>query len=94
MKKTLLALYYGLLILVLTSQAIYTVYRLGSTVGHGEKLGQLQQQQYSLNQELQTLRAEHSSTTALTTVSETTQDSYLPIQKPIILSVSDSVASR
>jgi hypothetical protein len=94
MKKTLIALYYGLLILVLTSQAIYTVYRLGSTVGHGEKLGQLQQQLYSLNQELQLLRAEHSNATALTTVSQTAQDSYLPIQKPIILSVSDSVASR
>lgn len=94
MKKPLLALYYGLLILVLASQAIYTVYRLGGTVGHGEKLGALQQQHQTLTKELQVLQETHSTTTALTTLATTVEDGYQPIQKPIILTVSDSVASR
>jgi len=83
--KKLIAFYYGLLILVLASQAIYTVYKLGGTVGQGEKLGLLQQQ---------VLRETYSRATALTPLAETVETDYQPIQKPIILTVSSSVASR
>ncbi|HCR81125.1 MAG: hypothetical protein UY13_C0002G0355 [Candidatus Pacebacteria bacterium GW2011_GWB1_47_8] len=92
--KKLIAFYYGLLILVLASQAIYTVYKLGGTVGQGEKLGLLQQQQQTLSQQLQVLRETYSRATALTPLAETVETDYQPIQKPIILTVSSSVASR
>ncbi|EKD23051.1 MAG: hypothetical protein ACD_83C00081G0001, partial [uncultured bacterium] len=40
--KKIIKFYYLILILVIASQAIYTVYRLSGTVGQGKKLSQLQ----------------------------------------------------
>lgn len=93
MKKRLLFVYYAVLILVLSCQAIYTVYKLGGTIGQGEKLGSLQQEQQALEKELRLLQETHSTETALTTLAESAED-YQPIQKPIILSTVESVASR
>ena len=94
MKKRLVFLYYSLLILVLSCQAMYTVYKLGGTIGQGERLSLLQQKQIGLEKELQTLQESRSAATALTAVAQAAETEYQPIHKPIIISVGDSVASR
>jgi hypothetical protein len=93
MKKSIV-FFYGLLILILSCQAIYTVYKLGGTIGQGEKLSRLEQEQQSLASQLQILREEHSSATALTTLASETDTTYQPIRQPIIISVTDNVALR
>jgi len=92
--KKIAKFYYFLLILVIASQAIYTVYRLGGTVGQGKKISQLQQQQFDLEKELQILEEEHYSQFSLTNLADNQTEGYHAIQKPIILSTVDSVASR
>mgnify|MGYP003332432160 CR=1 FL=1 len=94
MKKNLVAIYYFVLILILSSQAVYTVYRLGGTVGQGEKLRSLQQQQVALEKDLQLLQESHYQTNSLASLQEEDTAGYHAIQKPIIIGVSDSVASR
>lgn len=92
--KKMLKFYYLVLILVLSCQALYTVYKLGGTVGQGERMSHLQQQQAELNKELQVVQENRFHAGALTTLAEQTAEGYQPIQAPIILSAVDSVASR
>lgn len=93
MKKTLLTVYYAALVLVLLSQAVYTVYKLGGTVGQGERLKHLQQEQIALEKDLQTVREERHTATSLTLLSQEA-DEYQTIRKPIAISAVESVASR
>lgn len=93
MKKHLFTAYYAVIILVLMSQAVYTVYKLGGTVGQGEKLKHLQEQQVAMEKDLQEVREERYSQTSLTALSEKT-DEYQAIRKPIAVSAGESVASR
>lgn len=94
MKKRLIFFYYAALILVLSCQAMYTVYKLGGTIGQGEKLQHLQQQQAGLEKNLQELQETRSQHTSLTTLSQVTPDGYTAISTPIIVSAAQSVASR
>jgi ubiquinone biosynthesis protein Coq4 len=94
MKKNLIVIYYAVLILVLSSQAIYTVYRLGGTVGQGEKLHRLQQQQLALEKELQLLQEKHYSQNSLAAITPEDTAGYHTIERPIIISAGESVASR
>lgn len=93
MKKTLFTVYYAIIILVLMSQAVYTVYKLGGTVGQGERLKHLQEQQVAMEKDLQKVQEERYSAASLTTLSQAT-DEYQAIRKPIALSAAESVASR
>ncbi|OGJ38636.1 MAG: hypothetical protein A2383_00125 [Candidatus Pacebacteria bacterium RIFOXYB1_FULL_39_46] len=92
--KKIIKFYYLILILVIASQAIYTVYRLSGTVGQGKKLSQLQQQQTIFEEELQILQEKRSTQFSLTKLAETRTADYLTIGKPIILNNTESVASR
>ncbi|MFH2118199.1 MAG: hypothetical protein ABII10_00455 [Candidatus Paceibacterota bacterium] len=92
--KKIIKFYYLILILVIASQAIYTVYRLSGTVGQGKKLSQLQQQQIIFEENLQILQEERASQFSLTKLAETQTTGYLAIGKPIILNTAESVASR
>lgn len=94
MKKHLVLFYYSLLILMLSCQAMYTVYKLGGTIGQGEKLSLLQQKQIGLEKKLQALQESRFASTALTAVAQAAETEYQSIQKPIIIRSGDSVASR
>lgn len=94
MKKTVITIYYAILILVLSSQAVYTVYKLGGTVGQGDKLRHLQQQQVALEKELQEVREQRYIQASLTALTDEDLVGYQPIRKPILLSAVQSVASR
>lgn len=88
-----LTLYYVVLILILSFQAMYTVYKLGGTIGQGENIRQLQHKQAVLTQELQTLRETRSGSLSLTTLAENTPDDYTAIREPIIVTQTESVAA-
>jgi len=94
MKQRLVIFYYAVLILILSSQAIYTVYQLGGTIGQGEKLHSLQQQQVALEKDLQLLQEAKYEHTALNTLTDEDTADYHAIQKPITLTNTESVASR
>lgn len=94
MKKRLITIYYTILILILSSQAVYTVYRLGGTVGQGKTLHNLQQQQVALETELQLLEETKYTTTSLASIEDEDTADYQAIGQPIIISTTDSVASR
>ncbi|HEX9817694.1 MAG TPA: hypothetical protein VGA89_02270 [Patescibacteria group bacterium] len=91
--KKFIKLYYLLLILLISSQAIFTVYRLSGTISQGKKLSQLQRQQTEMEEELRILEEKHFSQNSLTRLASQTED-YWPIQKPIVLTKGESVASR
>jgi hypothetical protein len=92
--KKIVKFYYLILILVVASQAIYTVYRLSGTTGQGKKISQLQQEQLALEKELQVLQEERFAQFSLTNLADTQTDGYQAISEPIILSAVESVASR
>lgn len=94
MKQRLVFCYYAALILILSCQAMYTVYRLGGTIGQGEKIKHLQQQQAELEADLQNLQESRSSITSLTELSAATPEGFIAIQQPVIISGAESVASR
>lgn len=94
MKQRLTILYYAALILILSSQAVYTVYRLGGTVGQGEKLHSLQKQQIALEKDLQILAETKYTLTSLIGITNEDTADYQAIAKTIIIGNNESVASR
>lgn len=92
--KTGIKLYYTLLITFIVVQAISTVYQLGGTIGHGEKITNLQQEYSVKKYELSLLQEEKHKTHSLTALAITEDDSYHPIGKPITLIESTNLALR
>ena len=86
--------YYTLLAIFVASQAITTVYQLGSTIGHGEKITKLEQEMFVKEKELAVLQEQKHQTYSLTALAITDNDSYHPIGKPITLLESTNLASR
>ncbi|MBT4124291.1 MAG: hypothetical protein HN981_04890 [Candidatus Pacebacteria bacterium] len=92
--KTGIKLYYTLLITFIVVQAVSTVYQLGGTIGHGEKITNLQQEYSVKKYELSLLQEEKYKSHSLTALAIIEDDSYHPIGKPITLIESSNLASR
>ncbi|MFZ5437793.1 MAG: hypothetical protein ACOZAK_01970 [Patescibacteria group bacterium] len=92
--KLSVKVYYVMLALIISAQAITTVYQLGSTIGHGEKISKLEQTVASKEKQLSLLQEEKYQTYSLTALAIREDDSYHPIGKPITLLESNSLASR
>ncbi len=86
--------YYSLIAMAIIFQAITTVYQLGSTIGHGEKISNLTKEVTAKEKELAILEEKKYQTYSLTALAITSDDSYHPIGKPITLFESSSLASR
>jgi hypothetical protein len=86
--------YYVLLVTLITVQAVSTVYQLGSTIGHGEKISNLEVEAFEKEKELSLIKEEKYQTHSLTALAINENDSYHPIGKPITLLESSSLASR
>lgn len=86
--------YYALLVILIAVQAITTVYQLGSTIGHGERISNLENEVFTKEKELSLIKEERYQTYSLTALAINEDDSYHPIGKPITLLESSSLASR
>lgn len=86
--------YYVMLALLIAGQAITTVYQLGSTIGHGEKISKLEQVVEDKEKQLSLIQEQKNQTYSLTALAITEDDSYHPIGKPITLLDSNSLALR
>jgi len=82
--KVSLKIYYGLLLLILAAQAISTVYQLGGTIGHGEKLTQLQQEYQLKEKELALLKEKKHNLASLTISAMNESDLYQPIVNQLL----------
>lgn len=92
--KALLKFYYLSLGVIIAVQAVSTVYQLGGTIGHSEKLTSLQTHYTHLEKELTLLQEQKYTTTSLTALAIEDNDSYYPIGKPLTLVDTGKLASR
>ena len=85
--------YYTMLVIFIAIQAVSTVYQLGSTIGHGEKITKLENEIFDKEKNLSILQERKHQTYSLTALAITEDDSYHPIGRPITLLGSDNLAS-
>lgn len=89
-----LKVYYVTLLALIAFQAVTTVYQLGSTIGHGEKISKLEKEVNAQEKQLAIFQEQKHQTYSLTALAITGDDTYHPIGKPITLLESTSLASR
>lgn len=85
--------YYLILVGIMAFQSIHTVYQLSQTIGFGQKISHLQQQKKELSAKKSQLSQDYYRLSSISMIDQEDKD-YSPMIRPIIVSGSNSVASR
>ena len=93
-KSKIITIYYVLVVTILATQAVQTVYQLSQSIGFGQKMSQLQQQKETLANQKMNLSRQISQTSSITKLGEEINNDFRPITTPILVSSNNSVASR
>lgn len=95
LKKIAITSYYMILAMLITTQAVKTVYQLSSTIGFGQKVSLLENRKRILLTEKQLLEEKITKEISLYEIqSLVDNDKYSSIKKPIIVSINKNVAIR
>jgi hypothetical protein len=85
---------YSLGVIVLVFQAFTTVFQLGTTISDNQKISQLQYQRERITLAQAAAEQEAISLVAITNIESQLATDFVPVQKPLVIRTSDSVALR
>jgi hypothetical protein len=87
--------YYALLLTVLVSQALYTVYQGSVVIGHGQQLTQLERQRTELVEKSRSLKQSLAADSSLLHISQSPlYTKFVPVNEPLVITSLNTVASR
>lgn len=79
---------------ILLVQAFLTVFQLGTTISDNQKISQLQYQREKIIATKAAAEQEATALIAISTVESQLATDFVPVQKPLVIRTSDSVALR
>lgn len=79
---------------LLVIQAFATVFQLGTTISDNQKISQLQYQREKILTAKATAEQEATSLIAISNIEAQLATDFVPVQKPLVIRTSDSVALR